>query len=405
MRTLITIALLAAIACDGEAAPFRADDGVALKPRASRPTCPTGKRCIWAKTDSTMQSTDGSIDTPIGEGKKRVLSRIVHGSLSNSTLLTPTVYAVPFRMPNDVVCVRVQIAMRDSLGLAGNVANASGMKYALGTPNIGLTDFASAPTEVTGITYPAVGEFYISSDCLPVTPNAAGWGLLSYTMPAGTFYGVGSNWHGRIVTNSTTVTSLSGSAATDALGGTIGVIFDTGFAAATVLSDSLWLGVAASGEVVGFDVTPDLRSSGIFLALNGVAGTALTTWANFGNLYLRDNWTSGEISGHTVFVCLGFNDLQGARTGSQIKTDMLTMMQQLQARAKRVIPCTIPTSSVFNGTMQGYRAEFNTWVRGLTDYLDVDTVVGSDGRVADAVHWTEPKFRLLETALIAKGIQ
>lgn len=69
MRALLLVMALAGLA---HAAPFRADDGVAHKPRASRPTCPTGKTCYWTKDDGTYQSTTAGVDTPVGGGTTTV---------------------------------------------------------------------------------------------------------------------------------------------------------------------------------------------------------------------------------------------------------------------------------------------------------------------------------------------
>jgi hypothetical protein len=346
------------------------------------------------------------------------LTYLTHTSGYDAANATANVYGAVWKVPSGVTRIRVRMAMRDTLmfslvaGQYGNLADVTGQKLAVGTPNVGLTDFASAPTQITGITYPAVGEHYVSG-WLDVTPNAAGYIMLAWTMPATALYRQYGTWQGFERASSADVSTLAGASATANLAGQIDIDFETTQIPVTFLHDSLFQGVSTVQGECGYDASFGRDLTGYAICKNGVSSSKMSDWYIYDRTYLRDGWTSSNrLQGHNVIIALGFNDIQNSASSGLCKVYMLNMMTQaFAAGAKRVIPCTISASSIFSGAMNIQRRWYNAWVRGLPDFWDVDRIINpSDldavpNACADNVHWLAVNHRLLEASFPALGLE
>ena len=328
---------------------------------------------------------------PPNPPQSRTLSRrrgsLLTSPYSTLVVASASIYTSVWKIPSDVTRVRFRIADRDMLGIGGNAADHTSQKVACGQPNEALTDWASSPQLQTGLTYPAIGQ-WCTTDWFDAKPNAAGYIMVAWTVPAATVNAELSNYYGGVYKVGTDPTDLSGAAT--AANGPLAVLmeYDTDAIPLLWIGDSLPRGISAtstdSGLLNAYHRMWD--SDGYAVQCNSVGGTSAASWA------ARTNWMLPEIwfpycQDANVFISLAFNDIAVGASASTIIGNLQSIYRDAKALgAKRVVYCTCSPSSTLTGPQNTQRGLLNPWVRGSQDYLDIDALVRDPNSVNQLLH-------------------
>lgn len=365
-------------------------------------------------------STDGNsaVWVPVnGFGGFSRGDQIVNSSRLTSVVggaANPILVARSIWVPPDVTRVRVRLANRNSL--TGVYYGDINTTLAVGTPTAGLNAWASAPqTQAlsTTSTGPAMSQWF------NVTPNAAGYVMFAWYMPAAIQYGYEDNVDGFQNTNSTDVVNLPGLVAA---GGNpcpleVAVEYQTKSPRIVILGDSLNRGlaaVAANGAGLNLSLARLGPERGVAACCAALGGQKA---ANFDPTnVLHSYYDFFSLRGARVLIDLGVNDVLAADTLANLKNYLYFLARD--ARAALAIEVWLATVSPINQA-NAVRDGINSFIRtapfGVDYVFDVDAVIRDPNNVenilpaydADApgahTHWTAPAYEALVQQLVADG--
>lgn len=416
-RLAASLLLLAAFACDGEAKPLSAGDGIQCTPRASAPTVATGKRVIWCKTDGSVQVSSTIADMRMTAGQRITIP--VTNPYASSTLASATTYSAVYYIPPDVTTVSVQVGQRQLFTPAGAAAaSASTQKISCGAPSADRQSFTGTPTHHTGLTWPA----YMPSTAVSCTRavDASGYMMFRWTIPSGTSYleyTSNAGQYGYVKSQVGTDPTLSSGWSDEAQpAGQLLISYTTSAPRLVIYNDSIMRGLAAGSEC-GLPNTLVRMGPGRGYAVS-VTGVGFARAARYS---LLDNWMLGgditNATGAHVLIALGTNDLFGTAcsqstfcSGSDTSVNIIGHLRQTitnarAAGARSIGLATLITSAGYSGPQEAERLIINAWIRqqvGAVDYvLDMDTTVGTVGTnptyfATGGVHLTTAAFTAIE---------
>ncbi len=384
-----------------QGSPLRADDGVYMTPRATRPTVNVNKKAVYMDSKYRVKITDGTKDYGYLSPENKITVAVVQ-PFATAVLATPAVYSVTYWMPADVTSYDVQVGMRELLTPAGVAAAVPAMTIACGTPTADRQTYVGTPQTFT-VTYPA----YMVSDKVTCTrPATAGYVMVRYTQPAGTVYveyvlNAGLEGVAKTIANSTNVLASSSWVDTAQPAGQVLLTYNTIAPRFVILSDSIMRGVSGTGQCGLFNSLVRLGPNrGYAVSVVGVASTTAATWAGNTNWMLGD---TSPLAGATVGIALGTNDISAGTTATVIIRYWKSIIQMARAMgAARVILFTIPYSSTYSAPMNVERGLANAYARQKTgwydDLVDSDTALGTAAGNfgTGGVHLTTAAFDILE---------
>jgi hypothetical protein len=391
--TAALLVLLSSLVC--EASPIRGDDGISLKPRASRPSnIGTGKKAIWLKTDGTLQVSTSTLDERISASPRITVA--VTNPYATSTLASATVYSAIYWIPPDVTTVQVQIGQRQLFTPDGASAATNSMKISCGQPSVDRQSFVGSPTNHTGLTWPA----YTLSSAVSCTVarDASGYMMFRWTIPAGASfieYTTNAGQGGYVKSQTGTAPTVGcGWVDTDQPAGQLLITYSTAAPRLVIWNDSIQRGLAAAGECGLLNTLVRLGPNRGYAV--SVVGVGFARAARFS---LLDNWMLGgdlsNVAGAHVLISLGTNDLFGTAcaqatfcSGSDTSVNIIGHLRRAisQARAmgaRSIGLATIISSAGYSGPQDAERLLVNSWIRqqiGTVDYvLDMDATIGATG--------------------------
>lgn len=393
-RILSLLALLLATAtCD--AAPTRTDDGVAFKPRTSRPTCPTGKKCLWNKNDGSLQISDNTTDTTVGSGGSggggaagtRITVALSQPfGAASITLGSASVFSIIYYVPTDVTVADVRVSNREFLTPGFSSSAVASMTIGLCQPSTDRQSCVGGTLTSATVSYPANGMWAVLPNA-PVHRDASGYVMVRYTVTSGAQYAefqTGAYQCGiaKIATG-TDITVASGWTDTCQPALAVGLSYDTARPKVVVYSDSIWRGSAGVGEGGVLHTVARLGPERDYaVSCVGVPSSQASQWAGFTDWMLHDQ---SALRGATFVMALGRNDIR------IVDADGTTVIQYIQqiirdaraAGAQKVIAFTIPPSAELTTLENTNRAIVNAWILGGTGWIDstidVDRIVKDPG--------------------------
>lgn len=416
---LVLVALAACGECtdaDAQTArPIPADAGFRLKQRSTPPSHTGGAayRDLYLDASNNLQLSDGSTSTPVGGGKSYLRRSVLVSPVGSSSPGAVAVHALPYKFPTDSTRFRIGISQRDFLNNLVGGADITGQQWSYGPATSGLTDFSSAPTTITGVTYPANGAIYVSPwISLSSQRGSSGYTMLSYSAPTGTVYVEGGNNYGLVKTGSSDTTNLTGATANAAPAFFVFVEYETAIPFVYFIGNSRVrgnTGVGANQSTFLNGWTRLYNEMGIGVGCSGVAAITLPAFGPAQTNYLvADLWAHGDILRNAnVVIVDGYNDL--ASTVPVILgnyTYLATLFGSMGA--KRIVPATTAPSSSLGAPANTVKDAVNAALRSQGDYLDLWLAERDPGTPTQllypgqgtTVHWSDAGYAAA-TALIA----
>lgn len=331
----------------------------------------------------------------------------------------PLLSARPFWIPSDVTEIYITIANR--LDTDGTALDDATIDVAYGTPNVGLTDWATTPTVVSGVDINCAGT---KLGPYPVTRNAAGYVMVAWYAPTGVTLAIEACPYGvTMQTGNTDLTNLSGATPGGSAAFHVLTEWETSAPRLVILGDSLMRGLLAGGSGPGLNATlaalgPQYGISVTSAAVGGMtlldfgAGTVETSKT----VPFCQLWDSSNMVGAVVLIALGVNDF-GLASVTDLQRRLLPIVERVKSMgASKIWLATIPPAT---GSAATSRPLYNQWIKNspfgdAADYIfDINDVVADPAHPnsllpaydsGDGLHWNAAAYTALVSRLVADGV-
>lgn len=333
---------------------------------------------------------------------------------TTGALASPYLSVRSFWIPPDVTRVRVTMANRSSWD--GTQEPAAATTLAVGTPVAGLNAWAMAPTLVN-LTVDGNG---VQTGWLPVTPNAAGFIMVAYYLPAGVAFAFDDNndTDGFQNTNSNDVVNLPGLVAATGSAFQIAVEFETAKPRLVLIGDGTIRGLGSSangaaGFGQSFSQIGPLR--GIPTCCAGI-GTMRLLWFNPSQVNNEYSfYDMFRISGARALIMAGVEDILQGFTPEQMRDSLYWAVTNVRsAGATEVWVGTLAPINQANTTLDCFNAFVRAMPFGIDYAFDVNTVLRDpanhtnllaayDADPVNHKYWTAAAYTALINQLVTDG--